>query len=376
MAIGFGGISIVVKATGIAPNTVRTGIRELEAQRYGKEEPLPPDRIRRPGGGRKKLTDKDTALLPDLDRLIDPTTRGDPESPLRWTTKSAQKIADALQEQGHQVSERTAYTLLKEQGYSLQGNRKTDEGGDHPDRDAQFQNIYDTTKQFHERNQPVISVDTKKKELIGNFKNNGREWHPKGKPIDVNVYDFVDKELGKAIPHGVYDILHNEGWVTVGVDSDTAQFATASIRNWWENLGKKRYPKAQELLITADCGGSNNRRSRLWKVELQRLANMLGLTIHVRHFPPGTSKWNKIEHRMFSFISENWRGKPLLNRATVVNLIANTTTKTGLRIDAALDTNTYKKGIKISDEEMEKLNLHQENFHGEWNYRLEPHGAQ
>jgi hypothetical protein len=374
MELGYGGISIVVVATGLVFNTVKRGIQELEAQHRGEVEPLPIDRIRHPGGGRKKLTDKDPALLPDLDKLVDPVTRGDPESPLRWTSKSTEKLAFALQEQDHYVSPDTVGRLLKVQGYSLQANRKTYEGNTHPDRDAQFQYIYSTTKNFQQKNQPVISVDTKKKELIGNFKNGGKEWQPAGAPIDVNVYDFVDKKLGKAIPYGVYDILHDEGWVNVGIDRDTAQFAAHSILQWWERMGKKRYPKAKELLITADCGGSNGRRTRLWKVELQRLADELGITIHVRHFPPGTSKWNKIEHRMFAFISKNWRGKPLLDRTTVINLIANTTTTNGLRIEAALDANTYQKGIKISDREMKSLNFYKEDFHGEWNYRLEPRG--
>lgn len=372
MALGWGGITIVVTATGLAQNTVTTGIRELHAQQRGEEEPLSSDRIRRPGGGRKKLTQTNPDLLPALEKIIDPVTRGDPESPLRWTCKSAQKIADVLQEEGHSVSERTVNTLLHEQGYSLQSNRKTREGVGHPDRDAQFQHISESVQDFHRRNQPVISVDTKKKELVGYYKNNGREWQKKREPVEVNMHDFPDKELGKIVPYGIYDILHNEGWMHLGIDHDTAQFAAESIRMWWKRMGKGRYPQATELLITADGGGSNGSRSRLWKVELQKFADELGMTIHVHHFPPGTSKWNKIEHRMFSFISKNWRGKPLLNRATVVDLITNTRTKTGLHIEAALDERTYEKGVKVTDEEMERLNLYQESFHGEWNYRLEP----
>lgn len=368
LAIGYGGITIVSVGAGLAHNTIQAGIRELQDGR----KKMVPGSIRSSGGGRKKLIEKDPLLLPALNALVDPITRGDPQSPLLWTTKSAQKLTDILVAGRHRVSERTVNTLLKEQGFSLQSNRKRHEGSDHPDRDQQFQHIYETVKELQEINQPVISVDTKKKELIGNYKNGGREWQRKGKPVEVNVYDFVSKELGKAIPYGVYDIMHNEGWVSVGIDHDTGQFAVAAVRTWWEHMGKKRYPMATRLLITADGGGSNGRRSRLWKVELQKLADDLGITIHVCHFPPGTSKWNKIEHRMFSFISKNWRGKPLLDRATVVNLIANTRTKTGLRIDAALDTNTYKTGIKVPDALMEALHLHQEKFHGEWNYHLEP----
>jgi hypothetical protein len=371
LTIGYRGITIVSQGTALAHNTIRTGIRELQ-QKHLRKEAFPPDRIRHPGGGRKKLTQNNPRLLPALNALVDPVTRGDPESPLLWTSKSAQKLTDALVAAKYKVSERTVNTLLNQEGFSLQSNRKRHEGGDHPDRDAQFTHIYETVKSLQQKNQPVISVDTKKKELIGNFRNSGKEWERKGKPVDVNVYDFVNKELGKAIPYGVYDIMHNEGWVSVGIDHDTAQFAVASIRTWWEQMGKKRYPAATEILITADGGGSNSRRIWLWKAELQHLANELGLTIHVCHFPPGTSKWNKIEHRMFSFISKNWRGKPLLDRATVVNLIANTRTKTGLRIDAALDTNTYKTGIKVSNEIIQALNLYRDPFHGEWNYRLEP----
>lgn len=368
LAIGYRGITIVSASTGLAHNTIQAGIRELQDGR----KKLLSGSIRHPGGGRKKLIEKDTSLLPALNTLLEPVTRGDPQSPLLWTTKSAQKLTDILVADRHRVSERTVNTLLKEQGFSLQSNRKRHEGSNHPDRDEQFQHIYEAVKDFQETNQPVISVDTKKKELIGNFKNSGREWQRKGEPVEVNVYDFVSKELGKAIPYGVYDIMHNEGWVSVGIDHDTGQFAVSALRTWWKHMGKKRYPAASRLLITADGGGSNGRRSRLWKVELQKLADDLGITIYVCHFPPGTSKWNKIEHRMFSFISKNWRGKPLLDRATVVNLIANTRTKTGLRIDAALDTNTYKTGIKVPDALMETLHLYQEKFHGEWNYRLEP----
>ena len=372
LALGRGGITIVVKATGIAQNTVTTGMEEFRAQQRGEAPPLLSGRIRRPGGGRKKLTATDSGLLPALDAVIDPVTRGDPESPLRWTCKSAQKIADVLRDKGHNISERTVNTLLHQQGYSLQSNRKTREGTDHPDRDAQFHFIAETVQDFQEKNQPVISVDTKKKELVGNYKNVGQEWQKKGEPVAVNMHDFPDENLGKAVPYGIYDILQNEGWVHVGIDHDTAQFAVEGIRTWWMRMGKERYPQASKLLVTADCGGSNGNRLRLWKVELQKLSDALGMVIHVRHFPPGTSKWNKIEHRMFSFISKNWRGKPLLDRATIVHLISNTRTQSGLHIEAALDERAYQKGIRVSDEEMEQLNLCRESFHGEWNYRLEP----
>jgi hypothetical protein len=371
-AVGRGGITLVATALSIAPNTIRSGIRELRAQHKKEEEPLPPERIRRAGGGRKTLTEQDSRLLPDLNALVDPVTRGDPESSLLWTSKSAAKLGEELRKKGHVVSDRTVDTLLHAEGYSLQSNRKAREGMSHPDRDAQFRYIAETVRAFQDRNQPVISVDTKKKELVGNFKNAGREWKPKGKPVEVNTHDFKDEELGKVIPYGVYDILRNEGWVNVGIDRETAQFAVESIRRWWHRMGKERYPKARALLVTADCGGGNGVRRRLWKRELQRLADETGLTIAVRHFPPGTSKWNKIEHRLFSFITKNWRGRPLLSRATVVNLIAHTKTEAGLRVEAALDTHAYPKGIKVTDAEMASLRLRREAFHGEWNYRIEP----
>src|SRR3989344_3761817 len=372
LACGYGGITIVTEATGLAHNTIRAGISELHAQTYGDEKPLSEGRIRRAGGGRKKPTKKAPTLLSDLDKLVDPLTRGDPESDLRWTSKSMGKIAEALQAQQHTVSPDTVGRLLQTQGYSLQSNRKRFEGKQHPDRDGQFRHIAATVKDCHERHQPVISVDTKKKELIGNFKNGGREVERKGSPMEVNVYDFVDKELGKAIPYGVYDILQNEGWVSVGIDHDTAQFAVASIRTWWDKMGKSRYPEAKELLITADGGGSNGRGCKLWKVELQKLADELHLTIRVCHFPPGTSKWNKNEHRLFSFISQNWRGKPLISHAVSINLIAATTTTKGLKVDCVLDTNKYPVGRKISNNDYNKINFTPEAFHGDWNYSINP----
>ena len=368
--LGRGGISMVCRATGIDRKTIRAGLREIRTE----TNVLAPDRIRKSGAGRKKLTEKDPALVNALNKLVEPTTRGDPESPLRWTTVSTPELAKTLTQRGHPVGQRTVCTLLHEQKYSLQSNRKTEEGTDHPDRDAQFRFINESTKKMQTKNQPVISVDTKKKELVGNYRNNGQEWRPKGKPRGVNTHDFADPELGKVAPYGVYDLSRNEGWVNVGITHDTASFAIESIRRWWTRMGRKRYPKAEELMITADCGGSNAHRSRLWKVELQSLADELKLTIHVRHFPPGTSKWNKIEHRLFSFISQNWRGKPLISRAAIVNLIANTKTTTGLTVKAMLDENNYETGRKVSDEEMNTLNLSRESFHPEWNYRIEPKG--
>lgn len=366
--IGYGGVSMLAQATGMSRNTIQVGIEEL----YGSGTKAPPERIRKSGGGRKKLTEKDATLLSDLNDLIEPTTRGDPESPLRWTTASIADLATGLQRRGHLISPRSVSTLLHEQRYSLQSNKKTEEGTDRPDRDAQFRYISEEAKKLQTKNQPVISVDTKKKELIGNFKNNGKEWRKTGTPRHVNMHDFADKELGKVAPFGVYDLSRNEGWVNVGIDHDTASFAVESIRRWWTRMGMTRYKHATELMITADCGGSNANRSRLWKIELQKLSDEFHLTIHVRHFPPGTSKWNKIEHRLFSFISKNWRGQPLIDRATVVNLIANTRTKTGLTVQAMLDENTYQIGQKISDAQMATLNLIRESFHPEWNYRIEP----
>ena len=331
-----------------------------------------PTRLRREGGGRKCCSESDPELVVALERLVDPVTRGDPESPLRWTCKSTTHLAEALSEQGHVVSPRTVGRLLNADGYSLQSNRKTKEGEDHPDRNAQFEHINRTVKLFQHRGQPVISVDTKKKELVGPFKNGGREWQPQGEPELVQVHDFMDRELGKAIPYGVFDVSENQGWVSVGIDHDTARFAAEAIRRWWRKMGAKRYRDAKQLLITADGGGSNGSRSRLWKVALHELASQLGMAIDVCHFPPGTSKWNKIEHRMFSHITQNWRGRPLVSHDVVINLIANTTTKAGLRIQAELDAGTYPTGIKISDQELAAVNLKRAQFHGDWNYTLLP----
>jgi hypothetical protein len=368
LTIGRHGTAIVVEATGMAADTLLKGKSALQG---GARQPLP-DQQRSPGGGRKQLIDSDPTLLADLDRLIDPATRGDPESPLRWTCKSTYQLAEALQNQGHEVSQRTVYRLLVALGYSLQSNRKTEEGAGHPDRDAQFHFIYRRAKQFQRHGQPVISVDTKKKENVGNFAHPGREWEPKGEPRRVNVHDFRPKGGYKVCPYGIYDPTQDEGWVNVGISHDTAQFAVASIRGWWQQMGRQRYPQATKLLITADAGGSNGYRTRLWKVELQGLADDLGMAISVCHFPPGTSKWNKIEHRLFGYISKNWRGRPLDSLATVVNLIASTTTKTGLYVEAVLDEGSYVKGIKVSEEEMERLRLKRDRFHGEWNYTLLP----
>jgi len=336
------------------------------------DEMVETERIHRPGGGRKRTVDTDPTLRSDLEKLVDPTTRGEPNSPLRWTCKSTRKLAAALNEMGHYTSERMVCKLLHEMGYSLQANRKTQEGSSHPDRNAQFEYISKTVQMFQKDEQPVISVDTKKKELVGDFKNVGQEWQPKKAPEPVRVYDFPDKELGKVSPYGVYDMALNNAWVNVGTDHDTAAFAVESIRGWWYSMGRKTYPEAKRLLITADGGGSNSSRSRLWKTELQRLSNETGLSITVCHFPPGTSKWNKIEHRLFSYISQNWRGKPLVSHETIVNLIANTTTSAGLTVQAQLDQNKYPKGIKISDEELAQVNLKQKPFHGQWNYTISP----
>jgi transposase len=364
---GRGGIAAMYRATGITDKTIRRGIQEVEVG-AGADG----GRIRKAGGGRKRLREQDRTLAQDLARLVDPVTRGDPESPLLWTSKSTYKLAAALRQHGHRISQRSVYNLLKESGYTLQSNRKRDEGTSHPDRNAQFEYIYQKVQRFQAATQPVISVDAKKKENLGNFKNSGREYHPSGKAPQVRVYDFLDPEQGKAVPYGVYDLTEDQGWVSVGISHDTAEFAVATIRAWWQQMGKPLYKKATELYITADGGGSNGSRVRLWKTELQRLANDLHLTLHVSHFPPGTSKWNKIEHRMFSFISKNWRGRPLLDRVTVVNLIGNTTTKTGLTIKARLDDARYAKGRKVSDYDMRLLNINRDPFHGEWNYALAP----
>jgi hypothetical protein len=370
-ALGWGGVSLVARATGLARNTVAHGVREL-AERVRTPNAPVPALLRKAGAGRKRLTATDPTLLQALDALVDPVTRGHPESPLRWTCKSTRQLAEQLQRQKHAVSDRTVAALLRQEGYSLQANRKTQEGKHHPDRNAQFEYIHAQVLAFHQRRQPVISVDTKKKELVGEFKNAGQEWQPKGEPEQVKVHDFPDPELGKAIPYGVYDLASNEGWVNVGITHDTARFAVASIRRWWQEMGARRFPRANELMITADGGGSNSYRNRLWKVALQELADAIELTLRVRHFPPGTSKWNKIEHRMFCFITKNWRGRPLLTYETIVNLISSTTTRKGLIVKAALDENEYEVGIKVSDEELAKIRLAPETFHGEWNYTIHP----
>jgi hypothetical protein len=371
-ALGRGGISQVAEATGLARATVRAGLQELALPATATGPQPPPARLRRPGGGRKPLGTRDPHLVQALETLVDPVTRGDPMSLLRWTCKSAAKLAAALQAQGHVVSERTVNRLLHDLGYSLQSNRKTLEGCHHPDRDAQFQYIHRRAKVFQTQEQPVISVDTKKKELVGQYRNAGQEWHLQGQPEEVNVYDFPDKELGKIIPYGVYDEATNTGWVSVGVDHDTAEFAVETVRRWWRYMGSQVYPKAKRILITADGGGSNGSRCRLWKVELQRFADESGLAISVCHFPPGTSKWNKIEHRMFCHITENWRGRPLVSREVVVNLIGHTTTKTGLTIRSALDENSYPTGREVTEQQMENLAIKRDKFHGEWNYTIRP----
>ena len=370
LELGYGGISLVSKATGISRPTISAGLRELKLPTRQRERQA--THIRKPGAGRPRITVQDPDLLRALEGLIEPLTRGDPESPLRWTCKSTRKLAEELSHNQHPVSARTVCELLHQAGYSLQANCKTREGRDHPDRNAQFEFINSTARKFLYRRQPAISVDTKKKELIGDFKNSGQEWHPKGKPENVRTHDFLDKQLGKAIPYGVYDILNNQSWVNVGIDHDTARFATNSIRQWWTQMGVLRFPNATELLITADGGGSNSSRSRFWKLCLQELSDELGLKLIIRHFPPGTSKWNKIEHRLFSFITQNWRGKPLIDRQTIVNLIASTTTKKGLVVKAMLDTNVYPTKVKVTDKELADLNLKREKFHGEWNYSLTP----
>jgi len=370
-AYGWGGVSAVRDATGMSPNTIRKGLAELAA-REGDPASEVGSRLRKPGGGRKRLIESDPQLSVELDRLVAPVTRGDPESALRWTCKSTNHLAHELSLQGHPVSARAVAQLLNEAGYSLQGNRKTLEGTAHPDRNAQFEYINTKVKRFQQRGQPVISVDTKKKELVGPYKNHGREWQRKGEPERVDVHDFPDPELGKVIPYGVFDMSRNEGWVSVGIDHDTAQFAVQAIGRWWYKMGSKRYPHASALLITADGGGSNGSRCRLWKVALQTLAARLGLPVHVCHFPPGTSKWNKIEHRMFSHITQNWRGRPLVSHEVIVNLIANTTTRAGLKIRAELDRGKYPTGIKITDAQLASLNLKLDNFHGDWNYSVLP----
>jgi transposase len=368
-SLGRGGIAAVIAATGMSSATVHKGLRELDATAAGQRV-LPPQRCRRPGGGRKRAVDQQPGLAPALERLVEPTTRGDPQSPLRWTCTSTRKLAEELRRQGFQVGPRTVAQALKEQEFSLQANRKTREGASHPDRDAQFAYLNEQVRRFQRRGQPVISVDTKKKELVGDFKNGGREWRPRGQPEEVRVHDFRDPNVPKAIPYGVYDLTRNEGWVSVGIDHDTARFAVASIRRWWQKMGRPRYPQARELLITADCGGSNSSRTRLWKVALQDLADVLGLRLTVCHFPPGTSKWNKIEHRMFCHITQNWRARPLADYAVVVELIASTTTTTGLQIRAELDPKPYPTKETVTAEQLAAVHLKPAAFHGEWNYTI------
>ena len=373
IAFGKGGIRAVAEALGISQQVVIDGSRELRGERkVAGPTPLPLGRQRRPGGGRKAKAETEAGLMKAIEEIVDPATRGDPMRPLRWTSKSLDKIGEELKRQGFQVSTPTISKILREElDFSLQAQRKTKEGAkQHPDRDAQFQYLNQQCQDFQQRGQPVISVDAKKKEKVGEFKNGGREWQPKGKPVHAPTHDFEDKELGKSIPYGIWDSGRNEGWVSVGVDHDTAEFAVASIRNWWTRMGQRVYPQARELLITADAGGSNGYRVRLWKRELQRLADETGLTVTVCHFPPGTSKWNKIEHRMFCHITANWRGRPLSSLEVIVNLIGSTTTKKGLTIEAGLDLGTYPKGIEVSDEEMSQVRLKPADFHGEWNYTI------
>jgi hypothetical protein len=365
-------MTLVAEATGMSRTTIWAGVRELRNPSDSAPAPRDPRRCRRPGGGRHLVEADDPRLLEDLERLVNPATRGDPMSPLRWTCKSTRKLAEELGRQGHDVSHQTVALLLQAAGYSLQSNRKTREGRSHPDRDAQFEHINARVVALQRRGQPVISVDTKKKELVGDFKNNGEEWQPEGCPEEVRAKDFPDKRLGKAIPYGVYDQTLNKGWVSVGIDHDTAEFATETIRRWWGEMGQPAYRAARELLITADGGGSNGTRNRLWKVRLQRLADETGLLVGVCHFPPGTSKWNKIEHRMFCHITQNWRGRPLTSREVVVNLIGNTRTRTGLEIHSELDEGAYQTAIKVTEAELAAVRLKRDTFHGEWNYTISP----
>ncbi len=373
-AIGYGGVSVVARATGVSRRAITEGMKELSRPKASLEAGPPQFRVRRKGEGRKRAVDKDPGLREDLDRLVDPATRGDPESPLRWTCKSVRVLAEELQREGHAVSYQTVAELLHEMDYSLQANQKKLEGSQHADRNQQFEYINRKAQRYLKQGEPVISVDTKKKELVGDFKNPGREWHPQGKPEPVRVHDFEIRqpENGKVAPYGVYDLGRNAGWVSVGVDHDTAEFAVESIRRWWRWMGRRSYSQAKRLLITADSGGSNGARVRLWKWELQQLADETGLEISVCHFPPGTSKWNKIEHRLFSFISQNWRGKPLISHQVIIDLIAATTTKTGLTVKSKIDTNIYEPGLKVSDQQMAELQLRREKFHGDWNYKLLP----
>lgn len=373
-ALGYGGVSAVARVTGVSRRAITEGMKELNRQKVSRGTRSSQSRIRRKGAGRKRTVEKDLTLLEDLDRLVDPATRGDPESPLRWTCKSVRRLAEELQHEGHAVSYQTVAELLHALDYSLQANQKTLEGSQHADRDEQFEYINRKAQRYLKQGEPVISVDTKKKELVGDFKNAGREWELKGQPEEVRVHDFEIREpdKGKVAPYGVYDLGRNVGWVSVGVDHDTAAFAVESLRRWWRWMGSPGYPRAKRLLITADSGGSNGARVRLWKWELQKLANETGLEISVCHFPPGTSKWNKIEHRLFSFISRNWRGKPLISHEVIINLIAATTTAAGLAVKSKLDSNIYPAGRKISDQQMAELQLRRDKFHGDWNYRLLP----
>lgn len=366
-SMGRGGISAVSQATGVSRQVIRQGIQELKQPTV-----LPQGRIRRTGGGRKKAVELDPSLKVDLEELLESTTRGDPESPLRWTCRSVRNLEAELKSRGHRVSHQVVADLLHELDYSLQANSKTNEGGSHPDRNAQFEHLNGKVKRYLGRKEPVISVDTKKKELIGDFKNGGQELRPKGMPEKVRVHDFLIPELGRANPYGIYDIGRNTGWVSVGLDHDTAAFAVESIRRWWQSMGQQAYPKATRLLITADGGGSNGSRVRLWKLELQKFANGTGLKIAVCHFPPGTSKWNKIEHRLFSRITQNWRGKPLTSVEVIVSLIAATTSTTGLKVHSEVDTRIYPKGVKVSDQDVARINLQRDQFHGEWNYEIHP----
>ncbi|MHB1744685.1 MAG: ISAzo13 family transposase [Acidobacteriaceae bacterium] len=366
-AYGPGGVSVVSRITGMARSTIGRGVQEIKQNRQ-----VETGRIRKPGGGRKNKRAQNSTLLPDLHRLVEPATRGDPMRPLRWTSKSLRHLSQGLRGEGHSVCPHVVADCLRELGYSLQANRKTREGSGHMDRDAQFQYLNDQAAAFLAAHEPVISVDTKKKELVGNYKNNGREWRPQATPEAVNVHDFIDPKLGRAVPYGVYDIADNKGWVSVGTDHDTASFAVHAIRRWWLAMGQQRYPRARRLMITADGGGSNGHRVRLWKIELQELANELCIPITVCHLPPGTSKWNKIEHRLFSFITIHWRGKPLRSFKTIVQLIAATTTTAGLTVRAELDENKYPKGVKISDAKFAAVQLQRHSFHGDWNYTISP----
>jgi Rhodopirellula transposase DDE domain len=372
MSFPRGGFTLVAQATGLSRTTLWAGKRELQHQAGLPPEDIQPERVRRPGGGRHLVEADDPTLLSDLQALLESTTRGDPQSPLLWTCKSTRNLAEELNRAGHHVNYRTVAALLHDLDYGLQANRKTKEGSSHPDRNAQFEYINRQVRAFQGRGQPVVSVDTKKKELVGDFRNAGREWHRRGQPEEVRAKTFPDEQLGEVIPAGVYDLTFNQGWVSVGIDHNTAAFAGETIRRWWREMGLPLFPEAAELLVTVDGGGSNSIRSRLWKVGLQELADDLGLRITVCHFPPGTSKWNKIEHRMFCHITQNWRGKPLRSRAVVVNLIGNTTTRTGLKVRAELDTNSYPTGIEVSDEELAAVNIKRARFHGDWNYTISP----